>query len=84
MPASEWLEAMTDALTQYSFKVGYQVVVKGWPPSNVLEVIDTSDRALLVLQTPAGTTLKVGRLQVTLVNRTACLSGGLDKPGGQS
>jgi len=75
---------MTDTLAMYAFRVGDSVIVKGWPPSNVLEVIDTSDRALLVLQTPAGTTLKVGRLQVTLVNRTACLSGGLDKPGGQS
>ena len=75
---------MSNPLDRYNFRMGDQVVVKGWPPSNVLEVIDVSDQALLTLQTPAGTTLKVGRLQVTLVNRTACLSGGLDKPGGQS
>lgn len=53
----------------YAFRVGDQVLIKGWPPSNVLEVIDTSDRALLILQTPSGATLKVGRLQVTLVGK---------------
>jgi hypothetical protein len=61
---------MTDQLARYNFRVGDQVLVKGWPPSDVLEVIDTSDRALLILQTPSGTTLKVGRLQCTLVAKT--------------
>jgi len=60
---------MNDTLAMYAFRVGDQVLIKGWPPSNVLEVIDTSDRALLILQTPSGATLKVGRLQVTLVTK---------------
>jgi len=62
---------MNEALAMYAFRVGDQVVVKRWPPSNVLEVVDTSDQALLTLQTPGGATLKVGRLQVTLVHRPA-------------
>jgi len=61
---------MNETLAMHAFRVGDQVLVKGWPPSDVLEVIDTSDRALLVLQTPAGATLKVGRLQCTLVTKT--------------
>lgn len=60
---------MSDTLTRYGFRVGDQVVVKGWPPSSPLIVIDTSDRSLLVLETPSGATLKAGRLQITLVDR---------------
>jgi len=58
---------MNETLAMYAFRAGDQVLVKGWPPSNVLEMIDASDRALLTLQTPSGATLKVGRLQCTLV-----------------
>lgn len=59
---------MTDPTARYGFKIGDQVVIKGWPPSKVLEVVDVSDRALLTLQTPSGAQLKVGRLAVVLTN----------------
>lgn len=56
---------MTDTLARYNFRTGDQVLVTGWPTSTVLEVVDTSDSALLTLQTPNGATLRVGRLAVT-------------------
>lgn len=59
---------MTDSTARYGFKIGDLVVVRGWPPSTAMEVIDTSDRALLTLQTPSGTMLKVGRLAVVLLD----------------
>lgn len=57
---------MTD-LTQYSLKPGDHVIVKGWPPSRQLEVVDTSDRSLLTVKASNGSTLKVGRLAVVKV-----------------
>ena len=53
---------MSNPLARYNFKPGDQVVVKGWSPGDVLEVVDTSDPALLTLHTPGGAQLKVGRL----------------------
>jgi len=58
---------MTDPLQRYGFRIGDQVRVRGWPPSTVFEVADTSDRALLTLRTPSGAVLRVGRLAVTRV-----------------
>ena len=60
---------MTDTLARYNFRLGDQVVIKGWPPSPTLEVVDVNDRALLTLQAPGGALLRVGRLQVTLIDR---------------
>jgi len=53
---------MTDPLAKHNFKVGDRVTVRGWPPSPVLTVIDTSDPSLLTLQTVGGAQLRVGRL----------------------
>ena len=62
---------MRDAnLQQYNFKAGDQVVVRGWPPSAVMTVIDHSDRSLLILETPGGAQLKVGRLACALAANT--------------
>jgi hypothetical protein len=44
-------------------KPGDRVLVKGWPPVS-MEVIDASDRSILVLRSAYGTSLKVGRLAV--------------------
>lgn len=57
---------MTD-LNRYNFKPGDHVIVKGWPPSRQLEVVDTSDRSLLTLKASNGSTLKIGRLAVVKV-----------------
>jgi acyl CoA:acetate/3-ketoacid CoA transferase alpha subunit len=47
-----------------NLKPGDQVLVEGWPPSAVLKVVDTSDRSLVILRTPNGALLKIGRLAV--------------------
>lgn len=39
---------------------GDHITVAGWPPDH-LEVIDTSDRALLTVRAPTGRELKIGR-----------------------
>jgi hypothetical protein len=42
---------------------GDRVFVQGWPPEP-LEVIDCSDRSIVVLRTVNGAVVKVGRLAV--------------------
>ena len=44
-------------------KPGDRVFVKGWPPQS-LEVVDCSDRSIVVLRSEHGATVKVGRLAV--------------------
>ncbi len=58
---------MTGPTARYSFKVGDQVVVKGWPPTSPMTVTDTSDTALLTLELPSGCSVRVGRLACVLV-----------------
>jgi hypothetical protein len=49
------------ASAPHVFRVGDQCVIKGWPPVT-LEIIDTSDPAMLTLRGPTGQTMRVGRL----------------------
>jgi hypothetical protein len=42
---------------------GDRVFVQGWPPQS-LEVIDCSDRSIVVLRSVNGAVVKVGRLAV--------------------
>ena len=58
---------MTDSTARYGFKIGDQVVVKGWPPTSPMTVTDTSDRSLLTLELPSGCNVRVGRLACDLV-----------------
>jgi len=58
---------MTDPTARYGFKIGDQVVVKGWPPSSPMTVTDTSDSSLLSLELPSGCSVRVGRLACVLV-----------------
>ena len=46
---------------------GNRVFVKGWPPIS-LEVIDASDKSILVLRSEHGALVKVGRLAVIPAN----------------
>lgn len=59
---------MTD-LARYAFKSGDTVCIKGIPPSPPMRVIDCSDRSLLLLEAPTGAVVRLGRLQVALVER---------------
>jgi hypothetical protein len=55
---------MIPDLNLVNLKPGDQVLVKGWPASVVLKVVDISNRALMILRTPNGALLKIGRLAV--------------------
>jgi hypothetical protein len=44
-------------------KPGDRVFVKGWPPVS-LEVVDASDRSIVVLRSEHGALVKVGRLAI--------------------
>ena len=46
-------------------KPGNRVFVRGWPPVS-LEVVDASDRSIVVLRSEHGALVKVGRLAVVL------------------
>jgi hypothetical protein len=47
-------------------QLGDKVFVRGWPPQS-LEVIDCSNRSIVVLRSDNGAVIKVGRMSVVLV-----------------
>lgn len=49
-----------------AIRVGDRILIAGWPP-HALEVIDTTDPALLVVIGPTGREFKVGRSTVAAI-----------------
>ncbi len=60
---------MNESLARYAFEVGDTVCIRRIPPSAPMEVIDCSDKSLLVLQAPTGAVVRVGRRAVQMVER---------------
>ena len=65
---------VTDMTIPKRIKPGDKVFVRGWPPVS-LEVVDASDRSILVLRSEHGSTLKVGRLAVIRIETPGRLPG---------
>ena len=53
-------------------KPGNRVFVRGWPPVS-LEVVDASDRSIVVLRSEHGALVKVGRLAVVVLGTSMSL-----------
>ena len=54
-------------MSRQRIKAGDRVFVRGWPPVS-LEVVDATDRSILVLRSEHGALVKVGRLAVIPVS----------------
>lgn len=59
--------AVNETLQRFSFRIGDEVCVKGWPPSSPMVVTDTSDQSLLTLELPSSYQVRVGRAAVMLI-----------------
>lgn len=60
------MNEMAKRIESATIRIGDHVLIAGWPP-HALEVIDTTDPALLVVIGPTGRELKVGRLTVAVI-----------------